>query len=108
MDMLVHVSLREGLARALPQALLAGKPVISYDIDGAKEVVLHEKTGLLLPPKSVEELQSAVLRLALDPSLRQELGRFGQSRCSKMFDHGNMTREIRELYQRLLEHTGTK
>lgn len=108
MDMLVHVSLREGLARALPQALLAGKPVISYDIDGAKEVVLHEKTGLLLPPKSIEELQSAVLRLALDPSLRQELGQFGQSRCSKMFDHGNMTREIRELYQRVLEQTGTK
>lgn len=108
MDMLVHVSLREGLARALPQALLAGKPVISYDIDGAKEVVLHEKTGLLLPPKSIEELQSAVLRLALDPSLRQELGQFGQSRCSKMFDHGNMTREIREFYQRVLEQTGTK
>ncbi|HEX5398330.1 MAG TPA: glycosyltransferase, partial [Verrucomicrobiae bacterium] len=35
MDMLVHLSLREGLPRALPQALAAGKPVIAYDCDGA-------------------------------------------------------------------------
>ena len=41
MDVLVHTSLREGLARALPQALISGKPVISYDIDGAKEAGLH-------------------------------------------------------------------
>ena len=34
-DVVVHCSLREGLARALPQAMLAGKPVISFDIDGA-------------------------------------------------------------------------
>src|SRR5262245_15446860 len=40
MDIVVHASLREGLARVLPQALIAGKPVVSYDIDGAREVVL--------------------------------------------------------------------
>ena len=45
MDLLVHTSLREGLARALPQALLAGKPVISYDVDGAREVVITNETG---------------------------------------------------------------
>ena len=36
MDALVHASYREGLARALPQALIAGLPVISYDVDGAR------------------------------------------------------------------------
>ena len=40
MDIVVHTSLREGLARVLPQALIAGKPVISYDVDGAREVVI--------------------------------------------------------------------
>ena len=38
-DILVHCSLREGLARALPQAMLCGKPAISFDVDGAREVV---------------------------------------------------------------------
>ncbi len=52
-DAVVHPSLREGLARVLPQALLVGRPVISYDVDGAREVVLPE-TGILLPPRSIE------------------------------------------------------
>ena len=46
MDVLVHTSLREGLARALPQALIAGKPVVSFDVDGAREVVRHWRDGL--------------------------------------------------------------
>src|SRR6185312_10600688 len=48
-DAVIHPSLREGLARVLPQALLVGRPVISYDIEGAREVVLPE-TGVLLNP----------------------------------------------------------
>ncbi len=50
MDVLVHTSVREGLARVLPQALACGKPAISFDIDGAREVVIPEKTGFLVPP----------------------------------------------------------
>ncbi len=42
MDLLVHLSLREGLPRALPQALAAGRPVAAYDADGAKEVCVDE------------------------------------------------------------------
>ena len=55
MDAVVHPSLREGLARVLPQALLVGRPVISYDVDGAREVVLPE-TGILLRPRDVDGL----------------------------------------------------
>ena len=54
-DAVIHPSLREGLARVLPQALLVGRPVISYDIDGAREVVLPE-TGILLQPRDLEGL----------------------------------------------------
>lgn len=72
MDALVHTSLREGLARTLPQALIAGKPVISYDVDGAREVVLPDETGFLLPPKSVDALSDAILTLAADSSMRED------------------------------------
>ncbi len=51
-DAVVHPSLREGLARVLPQAMLVGRPAISYDIDGAREVVLPE-TGILLQPRDL-------------------------------------------------------
>ncbi len=48
MDVVVHTSLREGLARVLPQALAMGKPCVSFDIDGAPEVVINDKTGYLV------------------------------------------------------------
>ena len=100
-DAVVHPSLREGLARVLPQALLVGRPVISYDVDGAREVVLPE-TGLLLPPRDLTRLAGAILALAGDPGLRDALGREGRRRFADQFRHETMTRQIRSLYEELL------
>ena len=102
MDALVHTSLREGLARTLPQALISGKPVISYDVDGAREVVLPDQTGFLLPPKDIDQLANAILTLASDEALRNRLGQGGASRFTEQFRHQHMTAEIRKLYQRTL------
>jgi len=101
-DLVVHASLREGLARVLPQALIAGKPVVSYDVDGAREVVLPEITGLLLPPQSVEPLAEALIRLAADPALRDRMGAEGRRRMAEPFRHQRMTAQLRSLYERLL------
>jgi len=101
MDVLVHASLREGLARALPQALIAGKPVVSYDVDGAREVVVTGETGYLVPPQSVTPLADALIELARDRAQRERLGRAGRERCTDRFRHETMTRALRDLYQRL-------
>jgi glycosyltransferase involved in cell wall biosynthesis len=102
MDIVVHASLREGLARVLPQALIAGKPVVSYDVDGAREVVLCGRTGYLLPPKSVIEMADALKELAADPALCQRLGAEGRRRFTDVFRHEQMTAQLRALYERLL------
>ena len=102
MDILVHASLREGLARALPQALIAGKPVVSYDVDGAREVCISGETGFLIPPRDVSGLALGLTQLAADASLRQRLGESGRSRFAEQFRHETMTRRIRELYKRVL------
>ncbi|WP_435010293.1 glycosyltransferase family 4 protein [Tundrisphaera lichenicola] len=104
-DAVVHPSLREGLARVLPQALLVGRPVISYDVDGAKEVVLPE-TGILLPPRSIDGLKAAILQLADNPTLRDSMGREGRSRFTHQFRYETMTEQLRSLYERLLGQTG--
>jgi glycosyltransferase involved in cell wall biosynthesis len=101
-DAVIHPSLREGLARVLPQALLVGRPVISYDIDGAREVVLPE-TGILLPPRSIQGLREGILRLAADAALRERMGAAGRERFSHQFRHETMTDSLRSLYLRLLE-----
>ena len=59
MDALVHTSYREGLARALSQSLIAGKPVVSYDVDGAREVAIDGETGFLIPPGDTGRLMRA-------------------------------------------------
>jgi glycosyltransferase involved in cell wall biosynthesis len=102
MDILVHASLREGLARTLPQALIAGKPVVSYDVDGAREVVITDETGYLVPPKSVAELADPLIRLISDADLRSRLGAEGRRRFTDVFRHERMTAELRALYERLL------
>lgn len=102
MDIVVHTSLREGLARVLPQGFIAGKPVISYDVDGAKEVVIPGQTGYLLPPKSIAPLATAILELAGDPRLREKLGSTGRARFTDQFRHQTMTRRLREVYTEVL------
>lgn len=102
MDVLVHTSLREGLARALPQALIAGKPVISFDVDGAREVVIDGVTGRLLPPKMIATLADAISQLVSDPELRKKMGTEGRLRCTDLFRHETMTQRIREVYSQVL------
>jgi len=102
MDIVVHASLREGLARVLPQALIAGKPVVSYDVDGAREVTIPGETGFLLPPKSVDQLAEALKRLACDAALRERFGSEGRRRFADRFRHQRMTAQLRTLYETLL------
>jgi glycosyltransferase involved in cell wall biosynthesis len=106
MDIVVHTSVWEGLARVLPQGLIAGKPVVSYDIDGAREVVIPGQTGYLIPAQAVDELVSALCELAVDPALRQKLGQTGRDRFTDQFRHQTMTRRIRDVYQDVLQNRG--
>ncbi|QEG14419.1 glycosyltransferase family 4 protein [Gimesia maris] len=103
MDIVVHTSVWEGLARVLPQGLIASKPVVSYDVDGAREVVIPEETGYLLPPESIESLAQALIELASDPEKRRRFGQTGRDRFTDQFRHQTMTRQLREIYQRVLD-----
>ena len=104
MDIVVHTSVWEGLARVLPQGLIAGKPVVSYDIDGAREVVIPDETGFLLPPRSIVELSAALCELANNADLRRRLGETGRTRFTDQFRHQTMTRQIRQVYADVLKN----
>jgi glycosyltransferase involved in cell wall biosynthesis len=101
-DILVHCSLREGLARALPQGMLCGKPAISFDVDGAREVV-NENTGRLIEPKNIEHLTKACEELIEDKDLRERLGEQARQSVKKKFAPDTMVDTIEEVYRKLLE-----
>jgi glycosyltransferase involved in cell wall biosynthesis len=102
MDCLAHLSQREALSRALPQALAAAKPVIAYDFDGADEVCLHDQTGFLVRTGDVSSVARYLLDLSRDPALRNRLGQRGQQLVKEEFRVENMIEQIYKLYQRLL------
>jgi len=99
-DILVHCSLREGLARALPQAMLCGKPAVSFDIDGAREVV-NERTGRLIEPQNVEQLTKACAELLEDKELREKLGKAGRDSVKQKFAPDTMVDIIESVYKKL-------
>ncbi len=101
-DILVYCSLREGLARALPQAMLCGRPAISFDVDGAREVV-NENTGRLTEPKDVGQLTQACAELIEDEQLRKKLGEAGREFVREKFAPKTMVDRIEGVYRRLLE-----
>jgi glycosyltransferase involved in cell wall biosynthesis len=104
MDALVHLSFREGLPRALPQALAAGKPVVAYDCDGAREVCRDNETGFLIQRGDTAALKNRLLQLAGDPLLRQRLGRRGRELVRDNFAVEKMVADIYNLYVKLSQH----
>lgn len=104
MDLVVHLSAREGLPRALPQALAAGRPVVAYDCDGAAEVCFENQTGFLIPPGDCSRLSERVLLLACDAALRERFGRNGREFVREHFSAQRMVDEIYRLYLRLSQN----
>jgi glycosyltransferase involved in cell wall biosynthesis len=102
MDILVHTSLREGLARALPQALASGKPVVTFDIDSAHEVVEDGLSGYLVKPGDSTHFVQAVNKLVADRALREKMGAHGRSHVVPRFSDEYMADQINKLYKDIL------
>jgi glycosyltransferase involved in cell wall biosynthesis len=106
-DILVHCSLREGLARVLPQAMLCGKSAISFDIDGASEVV-NPDTGRLVEPENVQQLTEVCAELITNKNLRTKLGQAGREFVKEKFSPKTMVDTIGKIYNNQLSNTNTQ
>lgn len=102
MDLLVHLSRREGLPRALPQALAAGHPVVAYDCDGAGEVCLTNETGFLVEPGDLGSLAARLIQLIQEPALRTAMGERGRVLVRQSFSVETMVDTIYKLYLQLM------
>lgn len=102
MDCLAHLSYREALSRALPQALAAGKPVVTYDFDGADEICLENETGFLIRTGDIETAAQKLLHLANDPALRKKFGECGRQFVKETFSVEKMVDHQYNIYLKLL------
>ena len=99
MDVVVHTSLREGIARVLPQALAAGRPVVTFALDGAPEVIENGKSGYTVPALDTSALADRVLELLADPARRAAMAASGRAFVEREFTVERMVERIDALYE---------
>jgi phosphatidylinositol alpha-1,6-mannosyltransferase len=68
----------EGFGIVYLEAYAHGKPVIGAEAGGAPDAIVHEETGLLIPPGDSEALAAGILRLLEDPAEAASMGSYGQ------------------------------
>jgi glycosyltransferase involved in cell wall biosynthesis len=88
----------------VPQALIAGVPVVATAVDGTKEIVDHGVDGLLFPAGDVEALARGVADV-LSGRVRLDGGR-KRDRLVREFDQDGMVRAQERLYAELLAGKG--
>lgn len=100
-DVIIHASLREGLARILVQALAAGKPVISYDIGGAKEVVTDGENGFIVNSGDVNLLTEKVKLLIENKNMLLSLTKGARETDLTNFSSDVMVAKLEQLYKKI-------
>lgn len=97
-DIAVLPSRQEGMGVAALEAMAAGRPVVASAVGGLRYAVVHERTGLLVPPEDPSALALALVRLIRDPELRQRLGAQGPQRITEGFLPEQMVEAYEKLY----------
>jgi glycosyltransferase involved in cell wall biosynthesis len=106
LDLLVLSSLNEGTPVTVIEALAAGTPVVATAVGGVPDVIVDQKTGVLVPSGDVEALAQAVVRLLRDRECAEELARVGQQSVLDRFSFPRLVGDIESLYLALLREKG--
>jgi glycosyltransferase involved in cell wall biosynthesis len=99
-DVVVLPSYREGLARALTEASAKGKPIITTDVPGCREVVVNGVNGFLVPLKDVDALADAMMKFIHYPALIESMGQASRERAVELFDEKKIFTQILEVYKK--------
>ena len=96
-------SYREGAPKVLIEAAACGKPIVTTDVAGCREVVRHGDTGFLVPPRDSRALADALRTLIRDPQLRISMGQKGRAFAESELSLEKVINENLKLYEKLLD-----
>ena len=98
MDLFVLASHREGFPRSA-----MGLPIVATDIRGCRQVVDHDRTGLLVPVHDPATLADAIEALVADRERRTRMGAAAREKALTEFDDRRQVAITLEVYERLLD-----
>ena len=102
-DLLWHLSLREGLPRAVVQALAVGIPAIGFALDGTPEVVINGETGFVVDAEDIDAVVEKTCCIWDDPELAAKMGENGSRKVIEQFDWHRMADILETEYLRLAD-----
>jgi glycosyltransferase involved in cell wall biosynthesis len=101
-DAVVLTSIKEGIPRALMQAMAVGVPVVATDVKGSREVVVDGETGYLVPFDDDAALADRLATLLADEQLRRDMGARAVVHVRRHFDEAQVTQRLVDVYRRAL------
>jgi glycosyltransferase involved in cell wall biosynthesis len=107
LDVFVLSSHDEGMSNAIMEAMSVGRPIVATDVGGAVEMIDHERSGLLVPPKVVEPLAAAMQRMLDDPAAAAAMGAAARRTVEERFSIEVMVGRTADLYEALFTRRGT-
>lgn len=102
MDVFVLPSLVDAFPLAVLEAMAFSLPVVTTEVGGIPEAVIHNKTGILVPPCNSEAIACALLELAKNQTIRKAHGTAGRKRFEEHFTDSAMAHRTLAVYQRTL------
>tara|TARA_B100000315_G_scaffold69738_1_gene63538 strand:- start:2011 stop:3150 length:1140 start_codon:yes stop_codon:yes gene_type:complete len=102
-DILVMPSLYEGFGIAVIEAMLLRKPVVASDIDGIREIITHNKDGILVPPENPDKLALEIEKLITHKPSRESLGNNASRTVLQNFDIAKNVKKIEQIYFEVIQ-----
>lgn len=102
-DIFIFTSLREGLPRVIVEAALLQVPVVTFEVEGAEEVLENEKSGFIVPQANADVLISKTEQLILQPSLRASFGKISHQHVIQYWDMRLMAQQLQKIYNRNIQ-----
>ncbi|MEM7313661.1 MAG: glycosyltransferase family 4 protein [Planctomycetota bacterium] len=90
----------------IPVAYTHGKPVVATRVGALEESVDHNETGILVPPRNVDELASAIIRLLQNPELRHSMGTAAKQKLERELSPEVVAAQTVEAYRAAIESRG--
>ncbi len=90
-------SYREGVPRSTQEAMAVGRAVITTDVPGCRETVVHNHNGLLIPPHNSEALAEAMVYFLDNPNQIQVMGDNGHKIAVERFDEQQVNEKLYQL-----------
>jgi glycosyltransferase involved in cell wall biosynthesis len=101
-DVYAMPSLCEGVGRALTEAMYMARPIVATAVNGVTELIRHDVTGLLVPPREPAALAAAIARLVTDRALARRLGEAARGAVAERMDVAHMIARLERLYLSIL------